>query len=322
MYFQHHSGDIRFERLTAEGEWVGGSQSEIVASNAKNSTPLSAVAYVQNGTSQWHVFYIGEDNQLKQRSNSNTSSLWSDGPLNAMNLTVLDADQVGMQACWYGNAYGDTDYIHTDRPSTGSTAASSEIGMHLWYASDNTTFKQYGWRYGDEEWDYQEEWKNLNGHAGVGCYSWGEGTVTYAMFVDLKNTVNFYWKDTNSNMTATDDHPINEWTNSSISIPNVNPATSLGYTNYFYAQMASNEIMGYNISWNAENTSIVSRDTFTIGGDPGLPGTHLSVTALPNQSGGDDINVFYQTVGDDVTEYTRDLKVGQWSKVNILIPDM
>ena len=71
---------------------------------------------------------IGDDNQLKQRSNSNTSSLWSDGPLNAMNLTVLDADQVGMQACWYGNAYGDTDYIHSDRPSTGSTAASSEIG--------------------------------------------------------------------------------------------------------------------------------------------------------------------------------------------------
>jgi hypothetical protein len=56
MYYQHHSGDIRFQRLTSEGAWVGGTQSEIVASNAKNSTPLSAVAYVQNGTSQWHVF--------------------------------------------------------------------------------------------------------------------------------------------------------------------------------------------------------------------------------------------------------------------------
>lgn len=56
MYFQHHSGDIRFQRLTSDGNWVGGSQSEIVASNAKNGTPLSAVAYVQNGTSQWHVF--------------------------------------------------------------------------------------------------------------------------------------------------------------------------------------------------------------------------------------------------------------------------
>lgn len=56
VYFQHHSGDIRFKRLTSEGEWVGGSQSEIVASDAKNSTPLSAVAYVQNETSQWHIF--------------------------------------------------------------------------------------------------------------------------------------------------------------------------------------------------------------------------------------------------------------------------
>jgi hypothetical protein len=71
---------------------------------------------------------IGDDNQLKQRSNSNTTSFWSDGPLNDMNLTVLDADQVGVQACWYGNAYGDTDYVHTDRPSTGSTAASVEYG--------------------------------------------------------------------------------------------------------------------------------------------------------------------------------------------------
>lgn len=56
MYFQHHSGDIRFQRLTDKGEWVGGSESEIVASNAKNSTPLSAVAYVLNEVSQWHIF--------------------------------------------------------------------------------------------------------------------------------------------------------------------------------------------------------------------------------------------------------------------------
>lgn len=56
MYFQHHSGDIRWERLTSTGSWVGGSESEIVASDAKNSTPISAVAYVLNGTSTWHIF--------------------------------------------------------------------------------------------------------------------------------------------------------------------------------------------------------------------------------------------------------------------------
>lgn len=80
-------------------------------------------------------------------------------------------------------------------------------------------------------------------------------------------------------------------------------------------------INGYNVSWAAENTTIISADNLTVGGDPGLPGTHLSVTALPNQSGGDDINVFYQMAGDDVSEYTRDLEGGQWGEVRIPITE-
>lgn len=93
--------------------WLGGSDSEIVATNAKNSTPLSAVAYTSNGSSIWHVFYIDENNKIKQRSNSNTTNVWVDGPINSANLTANDADQVGLQACWYGSDYGDSDYTHT-----------------------------------------------------------------------------------------------------------------------------------------------------------------------------------------------------------------
>ena len=55
MYFQHHTGDIRWQQLTSNG-WVGGGVSEVVANDAKNSTPLSAVAYALNGTSTWHIF--------------------------------------------------------------------------------------------------------------------------------------------------------------------------------------------------------------------------------------------------------------------------
>lgn len=51
-----------------------------------------------------------------------------DGPLSDMNVTALDSDQVGMQACWYGSDYGDSDYAHTFVPSTGSTAASHDVG--------------------------------------------------------------------------------------------------------------------------------------------------------------------------------------------------
>lgn len=259
---------------------------------------------------------------MRQRTNSNATNVWVDGPINKSNLKANNADQVGLQACWYGSDYGDSDYTHTPLPgNNGDTTFTDQPGMHIWYASDDTTFQQLGWRFGDNVWTFQQSWTDLNGHAGVGCYSWGPGTTTYVMFVDLHNTVGFWWKDTNTTLTSTKSHPINVWTNSSIAINNVNPATSLGYTNYFYAQMAeTNMISGYNLTWNAENTSIVASDTFTVQGKPGLPGTHLSVSAIPNTSGGNDLVVFYQTNGSDVSEYTRDLVAGQWSSVDIPIP--
>ena len=227
MYFQHHSGEIRWKQLSSSGDWVGGDFSTVIAVDAKNSTPLSAVAYALNNQSTWHIFYIDQNNQIKQRSNSNTTNVWVDGPINKRNLTALDADMVGLQACWYGNDYGDVDYTHTPLPTSGGDAAFSEdVGMHIWYASDETTFQQLGWRDGDNDWTFQQSWLNLNGHAGVGCYSWGPGTVTYVMFVDQQNTVNFYWKDTNTNTTANATHPINEWTNCELLAMNTYPSTT------------------------------------------------------------------------------------------------
>lgn len=56
MYFQHYTGEIRWMQLSSGGVWLGGSISEVVANDAKNSTPLSAVSYSQNQTSTWHIF--------------------------------------------------------------------------------------------------------------------------------------------------------------------------------------------------------------------------------------------------------------------------
>ncbi|KJX92547.1 hypothetical protein TI39_contig5841g00003 [Zymoseptoria brevis] len=323
MYFQHWTGQIRYKQLSPSGEWLGGDISEVVAVGAKNGTPLSAVSYVLDEASTWHVFYIDNNNTLRQRSNSNKTNVWVDGPINALKIKTYDADMVGMQACWYGSDYGDVDYTHTPLPNenANTSATSKDYGMHLWYASDETTFKQLGWREGQTSWAHQQDWPNMNGHAGVGCYSWGPGTTTYVMFVNLQNTVEFWWKDTNTNLTGTESHPINVWTNSSISIPNVHPSTSLGYTNIFYAQSASTHLFtGYNISWAAENTSLIA-PSFDVGDQPGLPGTHLSVSALPDRSGGDDLVVFYQIEGDEVREFTRDLVAGVWSEVGIEIPN-
>ena len=262
-----------------------------------------------------------------------------------------------MQACWYGSDYGDSDYVHTPLPSDGDTSNSSvtnyqEYGMHMWYASDNQTFQQLGWRQGDLDWSFQGSWTEKNGHAGVGCYSWQDNsTTTYVMMANLENTVEVWWKDTNTSLTNTTTHPINQWVNSksppmprsaqdlfplscktmltispaSIAINNVHPSTSLGYTNIFYAQDgATHNIMGYNISWAAENTSIVTADTIVVndGSQPGLPGTHLSVTAEPASSGGNDLYVFYQTTGSDVTEFLRDLVSGQWTELGLPVPNV
>ncbi|KAI9782881.1 MAG: hypothetical protein M1816_001662 [Peltula sp. TS41687] len=327
LYFQHHTGTIRWQQLT-DGKWLGGSQSEIVADDAKNATPISAVAYAKNNVSSWHIFYIDEDNYIRQKSGNNKTSLWTNGTLNSLNLKAApDAGSVGLQACWYGSFYGDADYGHSPAAADGSGATTypSEVGMHLWYASNATTVEQYGWRDGDKGWTRQNTWNNKNGHAGVGCYSWGPGTVTYVMMVNLQETVEVWWKDTNTTLKGNKTHPINEWTNSSISIPNVHPSTSLGYTNFFYAQMADTyAIKGYNISYRAENTSIVQEDTLTVqvqGGPSGLPGTHFSVSTIPDTSGGNSLIVFYQQQGDDITMYTRDFKNGQWTYVPLPIPD-
>lgn len=50
IYFQHWTGDIRFMQYTTDRKWIGGTKSETVASDAKNATPISTVAYNVEGT--------------------------------------------------------------------------------------------------------------------------------------------------------------------------------------------------------------------------------------------------------------------------------
>ena len=117
---------------------------------------------------------MNTDNVLRQKTNSNTTNVWIDGTINSLNLAVLNADEVGAQACYSGFDYNASDdYHHTPLPNNanGNASFSKEVGMHIWYASDNQTFQQYGWRDGDDSWTWQHTWEGKNGHAGVGCYS-------------------------------------------------------------------------------------------------------------------------------------------------------
>lgn len=281
---------------------------------------------------QFHIFYIDKNNTVKQVYNSNSTSIWQPGPLSDLNLKAMNAPSAGLQACWKGNFYGDSDFSKFPTASglQNTQPFEERKGINIWYAVDESTFQQYTWYNGQSTWIPVQKWSGFNGHAGVGCYSWGEGTTTYAMMANKNNDVEVWWKDTNDTTRSAENHPINSWQNSTNgAIRGVHPMTSLGYTTYFYMQMADRSIKGYNVTYQAENTTFVPADTFTIT-DPagpalGLGGTHLTVTAYAEKQGNrtlwDSVYVFYQTVGNDITAFTRPLAGGEWTKGTLAIPD-
>jgi hypothetical protein len=321
VFFQHWTGEIRKLQLMTDGSWTGGDSTNIIATDAKNATPISAVAYAEDNISTWHIFYIDSNDIVREKISDNTTNQWRNGPIGDLQLQAMDDPNVGLQACWYGSFYGSANYSHTPLFNTGSqnyTGKDAVIGMHLWVGTDPHTIREVNWVYNTSSWSHQETF-TANGHAGVGCYSWGPGSVTYLMTVDLDNSVNLMWKELDGYVTPTSQHPINKWVNSTVSIPNVMPNTSLGYTNYFYAQLNDGSIGGYNISFNAEDSTIVTSDSFVIP-EKALAGSHFSVTAIPTPSGGQSLLVLDQENGTDITENTRDLSGGQWSYVSLPIP--
>ncbi|XP_014554514.1 hypothetical protein COCVIDRAFT_104758 [Bipolaris victoriae FI3] len=328
LYFQHYSGDIRFMQYGTDQKWIGGTKAQTVASGVKDASPISAVAFAINSTQ-----YVDRNNTIRQVTQDNITDIWQGGSLNDLNLKAFDSPTTGLQACWKGNFYGDEDYTKFPTASglNNTKPFENSQGMNLWFATDDSTFAQYAWYSGrqDDTWVSIKPWPGFNGHAGVGCYSWGEGTTTYAMMANKNNAVEFWWKDTNVSLPSTETHPINSWQNASnAAIGNVYPITSLGYTTYFYAQMADRTIQGYNVTYAGENTTFVEDETFAITDPAGpvkaLGGTHMTVTAYKDTHGPepwDSLYVFFQTAGDDITAFTRGLTGGQWTGAQLNIPD-
>lgn len=333
LYFQHHTGDIRFMQYSTDQTWLGGTKAQTVASDAKDASPISAVSFAIDATQYVHIFYIDKNNTVKQIVQDNVTSIWQSGPLNELNLKAFDSPSVGLQACWKGNYYGDSDY--TKFPIlTGSnnTKPFDNIkGMNIWFATSESTFQQYAWYSGHENdtWVSIKPWSGMNGHAGVGCYSWGDGTSSYAMLSNKDNVVEFWWKDTNSSVQSTEAHPINSWVNATeASIAGVHPSTSLGFTTYFYAQLADRTIKGFNVTYASENTTLAETEAFSIADPAGpvkaLGGTHLTVTSYQEQKGADtwdSLYVFFQREGDDIAAFTRPALGGQWTGAALNIPD-
>lgn len=62
LYFQHHSGDLRWAGLNDSG-WFGGGPNQTIATDAKNATSISTAAFAYNSKNYWRIYcksYQGE----------------------------------------------------------------------------------------------------------------------------------------------------------------------------------------------------------------------------------------------------------------------
>lgn len=210
-FYQDPSGMLQYTVMDPTGQWniVGPINSG--SYKALNGTPLSAVQHILGGQTAsaqavWHLFYIDEDYTVRERVITNTttnsiSPVWTDGPLSEKNLKTWQSDTIGLQACYWGNFYGQWSYDDT---------VASE-GIHIWFASDATVFQQYSWTNGTDDWNFDRQWNDLSGNGGVGCQTWYSMTE-YVWFVNTKNELAMYWKDNNRSAGATTDHPVGAWT--------------------------------------------------------------------------------------------------------------
>lgn len=131
LFYQQNTGEIQQMIVQASGDW---SFVTTVATNARNATPLSAVAYIVNSVATWHLFYINDQNIVQQRTSSNSSSfqtnIWQNGPINSLNLQAYgeEGELVGMQACYWGDFYG-SQTVYNNGFNLSSTAPKTGMNM-------------------------------------------------------------------------------------------------------------------------------------------------------------------------------------------------
>lgn len=182
-FYQDYTGGLQYTLMNPQGEWSLVGPVNANSPKALNGTPLSTVQNQLGDQRVWHVFYIDEDYILRERIITNTTTtsptpVWTDGPLNDLNLTVWKSNTIGMQSCYWGNYYG----LNGDQANAGiHLSVSLAFGRiyadtnFRWYASDATTFKQYNWANDSASWTFVKEWDGLSGNGGVGCQTWDSG---------------------------------------------------------------------------------------------------------------------------------------------------
>ena len=254
------------------------------------------------------------------------------------NTTLKDTDLTVGIHLWYAKSptsfnslawtYGDSAW--TEQQEFGPYNGHGGVGCYSWGPGSNTYVFFVNLKN-----EVEILWKDLNASHNAtkehSVQTWTKGTSIHQIPTLYTNF--------DEKMVHTEHSP------APVVIPTY-PNSSLGFTNYLYIQNPDLSFSGFNITWNAEKTSAPppnnpssgvggsssssasaegadAADAFTINAPSshGLPGSHLSVTAIPDSSGGDSLLAFYQTNGSDISVFTRDFDKGQWTGGGVPIPD-
>lgn len=101
----------------------------------------------------------------------------------------------------------------------------------------------------------------------------------------------------------------------------VDPSTGLSFHSNLYGKsLDSGQVQGWNITFSAENTTTGSTTLSNVFGDPAIVGSHLWTWTVPPTGEPNEVLVFYQTHGDDITVYSGNPSSGAWTPTTIPIP--
>lgn len=83
-------------------------------------------------------------------------------------------------------------------------------------------------------------------------------------------------------------------------------------------------MLGWNITFDAENTSISGSSLSQVSGHASAPDSSLASWSISPDISADgeyEVLVFYQTEGDGITVFSGDVDSGKWTAEGLPIPD-
>ena len=105
----------------------------------------------------------------------------------------------------------------------------------------------------------------------------------------------------------------------------MDPLPGIDFQYIMYGRLATGETYGWNMTLDAENSTLGNTTLSTIDLSSPAANSRLAVAATPPFGGGGKhdklINVFCQVESDDITMFTGDRETGTWSSYKLPIPD-